>query len=270
MFSSWCKAALAAQVGFLAASCAPSCPPVQLDTAGVRPSADTSLLAVVLKEALDAHGRVRPRRLKAQADRLRAQLALLAVTGPTATPRLVPAGDAALAYWYNARAAWSLALLLACDCPAKLSERHIAHVPLRLDGRDMSLADIDAALAADGDFRVPAAAPGVTLDRAVLPDSPFAAGDVRRRVAERFCGLIDDEDRFVVRRFWRQVLVPPVLYDRRQRIIDACNRANRTEGATLITALLAHVDGSAYRRLQDAIGYAPRPRDTDATCVEED
>lgn len=233
----------------------PACTPIALDTAGVAPSASTEDLAYVLDKAVDEQGKVRPRALRQSRERLHRQIALLAVTGPTATPQLVPAGDAAVAYWYNARAAWSLALLLDSNCPGRFPEPRFLRTPIRLDGRTMSLADIDAALAADHDFRTVVAAPGVTFNRAPLPRRPLAARDVRAEIAERFVRFLADDERFVIDVENQRIEVPRVLYRYREAITAAHNRAYRTTGSTLITALLPYTTGSAERRLQLAMGY---------------
>ncbi len=51
------------------------------------------------------------------------------------------------------------------------------------------------------------------------------------------------------------MLVPPVLWQFRGRLTAEYNREHRTEGATLVTALLGYTSGSAQRRLQTAMGY---------------
>jgi hypothetical protein len=249
-------AKLVAPVFVVVAGCsAPSRPPIAVDTTGVAPSASTDDLAHVLDKAVDARGLVCPRALRSCRERLHRQLAVFAVTGPTATPRLVSAGDAAVAYWHNARAAWSLALLLDSNCPGEFPESRFLRTLLRLDGRTMTLEAIDSVLAGDGDFRAAAAAPGVTYNRAALPRRPLTAREVRFEIRDRFVRLLADEDRFVIDVENQQVRVPAVLYRHREGIQASYNREHRTAGATLITALLPYATGSAQRRLQLAIGY---------------
>jgi hypothetical protein len=246
-----------------AGGCEPTCEPVALDARGLAPAWKVDDLAVVLDEAVDDDGLLDADALRKHADRLDAQLRLFAVTGPTTQPKLLPTREHVIAYWYNARAAWALKLWLLRDCPEELRDAELRQRPFPLDGRVRSLAEIDAILAGDEDFRTVVAAPGITRQRAPLPREPFTASDVRRRMAERFAALIDDKERFVVDADKQRVLVPPVLWQFRDRLVRAHHAAYGTRGATLTTALLARVTGSPHRRLQDAVGYdcrQARPR----------
>jgi len=237
--------------------------PVALDVTGLAPAADYKHLAAVLETAVQEGGMVDPSALKRHAEALDAQLGLLAVTGPSATSELFHTPEDRLAYWYNARAAWAMKLVLLDNVPKRITERKLRSRPFPLDGRLMTLADIDAILSADEDWRTVVAAPGVCLLRAALPAVPFTAGDVRRRITRRLGEFIDDPDRFVIDVEHRRILIPPVLWRFRDRLIDAHNETYGTDGATLTTALLPLVGGSAHRRLQDAIGYrAVRARTT--------
>jgi len=250
-----CKFTLAWAMVLAAGGCNKQYPPVVLETSGVAPGLGTAELAYVLTEAVATDGRVKVGALKRSAGRLDAQLKRLAVTGPTATPKLLPTAEHRLAYWYNARAAWAMKLLLLRDCPEELSDAALLRRRFPLDGRTMTLEDIDAILAAEANLRAVVAAPGVTFQRARLPSRPLAPDDVRRRIAERFAEFIDDKERFVVDVPGRRVRVPPVLWQFHQRLIRHHQATYGTEGATLTTALLAYVTGSPHRRLQDAIGY---------------
>ena len=66
---------------------------------------------------------------------------------------------------------------------------------------------------------------------------------------------MDDEQRFVIDIERKRILVPPVLWQYRSRLIEAHHKTYATRGANLTTVLLPFVEGSAHRRLQDAIGY---------------
>jgi hypothetical protein len=211
-------------------------------------------LAAVLNEAVRSGGRVEPVALKRVADRLDAQVKRLAVTGPKTTPQLLPAEGDRLAYWYNARAAWTLALALRNDCPSKLPVAALEVCPFPLDGRQMTLRDIDTLLADNDDWRAVVAAPGIREDRARLPTRPFSAEDVRARIGRRLSEFLDDGSRFEIDQEQRVLRVPPVLWPMRHRVIAAHRRKYGTTRATFITALLEHVTGSAHRRLQDVIG----------------
>lgn len=254
-----CKFALAWLGGLAACGCQAPLPPVVLDSRGIQPAVRYDDLAYVLAEAVRRDGRVDAVHLRRSAERLDAQLRLLAVTGPTACPRLLPTADDRLAYWYNARAAWAMKLWLLADCPDEMSDQALMLRPFPLDGRRMSLGQIDAILAAEDDFRVVAAAPCVTWQRAAPLRKPFGPQGIRQEVAQRFADLLDDPKRLVIDVDRKQVLVPPVLWQFRQAIIDHHEREYGTQGAALTTALLPCVSGSALRRLRDAVGYDCRP-----------
>ena len=244
-------------VGALAtAGCRAPCPPITLETAGVEPTVSYVQLGTVLAEVVSARGgRIDTDVLRQSAAALDAQLRRLAVTGPTATPGQLPTAEHVLAYWYNARAAWSLKLLLACDCPKELRKRELQDRPFPLDARLMTLRQIDAILASGDDFRVAVASPGITTHHASLPREPFGPEGFRRQVAERFAAFLDDETRFVIDIRKRRIVVPPVLWQFRDRLLAAHRARYGVEGATLATALLPYVTGSPHRRLQNAIGY---------------
>lgn len=245
-------------------------PPITLDTTGVAPKVDYADLAAVLEAALDKHAFVLPEELDKTVKRLDAQLRLLAVTGPTATPKLLPTPEDRLAYWYNARAAWALKLAVGLDGPDPLPRARLETRPFLLDGRTMSLDAIDRVLADDDDWRTAVAAPGLRKGRARLPAKPFTPGDIRKEIRRRFNEYADDGERFEIDVERRQIRIHVVLWRIREQLIARHNRLYRTEGATLTTALLPYVQGSARRRLQDAIGYACVPRKSDGPLACKD
>ena len=253
MIARICKLALLSAV--VACGCTRMAEPVTLDTEGVTPAVDYSHLAVVLDKAVNSDGLLLPKLLERHSERLDAQLRLLAVTGPTATPTLFKTPSEELAYWYNARAAWAMKLAHLCNCPDEMERGELLDRSFPLDGRTMSLAAIDELLAARDDWRVLVASPDVTFSRSRLPAEPFTAADVEQRIAERISALVDDPQRFEIDIDHRRIRVPPMLWQYRQRLIAEHNRSYGTTGANFITALLPHVQGSAHRRLQDATGY---------------
>ena len=255
-----CKLAVWLSAVSLAAGCAWRLEPIVLKTAGVAADANCSDLAAVLAGALDENGFVLPSDLKKLSVRLDAQLRRMAIAGPAATPELFPTPDHRLAYWYNARATWGLKLVLLAGGPARLSRRRLETRRFPLDGRTMTLDEIDSILAADADWRVVVSAPSVRKHRARLPLKPFAAADLRQRIHTRFNEYVDDEERFVIDIERRRVRIHPVLYRMRERLVESYNRTYATEDATLTTVLIGCVSGSARRRLQDAVGYACAPQ----------
>ena len=250
-----CKFALATVWVLCPAACEQPAERVVLETKGVRPELHYYDLAIVLERVVTDDGLVIPMALRQQADRLERQLALLAVTGPTATPAQLPTEADRVAYWYNARAAWAMKLADLCQCPKEMRRGHLVDRAFPLDGRVMSLSAIDSELAEFEDWRVLVASPGVTLSRCRLPAEPFSAEDVHRRIDERLNQFIDDGKRFVVDVARKTVVVPPILWQYRDRLTAEYNRKYQTRGATFLTAMLPHTTGPAHRRLQDAIGY---------------
>lgn len=240
--------------------------PIALDVAGVSPSTGVSDLAAVLAEAATDDGRVRPEALGRAGERLDAQLRKMAVTGPTATPRLYPSYGAQWAYWYNARAAWSLKLAALAGCPRRACPLTVCRRRFPLDGRTMSLEMIDRILLAEarrsGDFRLAACAPGVLLSFGPMPGKPWAAGEFGGRLGEAFDLLVQDRRRFVVDVAKRQVRVPQMLWACRDLVLERYRADYGDAGATLITALRPHVGPGGLRRLEEALGYeaVPRPR----------
>ncbi len=141
---------------------------VRLDLTGVEVSSSVSDLSAVLSKAVDKKGRLIPDGLASVRDRLDSQLKKMAISGPTATPEMYPTDESRWAYWYNARAAWSMKLAdLAGLPPARCQPRAREKVFL-LDGCDMSLEKIDSILQdaarRSGDFRLAACAPGAWVD----------------------------------------------------------------------------------------------------------
>lgn len=250
-----CKSALAGLLLIAAAGCQYSSTPITLDTSGIEPALDYEDLAFVLDKVVTKNGLLIPEALENHSDRLDAQLKRLAVTGPGITPKLLVTADEQLAYWYNARAGWAMKLTLLRKFPKKLRRDELIERNFPLDGRMLTLENIDRILETDDDWRVPVAAPGVTLRRCKLPEKPFTAKDVRQRITERFNAFMDDDRRVVIDTRHKRVIFPPVLWRYRQKLIDDYHRNYRTQGANLNTALLRHLTGSAHRRIQDAIGY---------------
>ncbi|MBS3734592.1 MAG: hypothetical protein KGY99_06660 [Phycisphaerae bacterium] len=259
--------------------------PIEPATAGVTPSRDTRDLSAALSAALSdrnrdrAHGLIDPYAARIRArEPLDRQLARFAVTGPRATPSLYPDEPSRLAYWANARAGWALKLALAADMPDALPPAALERRGFRLDGRMMTLEAIDAELAAFGWLAV-AAAPGVRLQRARLPEAPFTPDDVRRRLAERLDVFIADERRIVADPVARRLSFPPVLWACREDLLSACRQADGTDdgdapggsgGAprtTFITALLRHTRRRGHYRLQDMLGYTPTAAEPSRTLA---
>ena len=221
-------------------------------------------LAVVLTEAVDARGRLDPTALAVHRPRLEHQLALLARPWPAELRR--GQGDRRLAWLYNARAAWSLAIVArelrpaegrhdAFELPAAMPAGRLLHTPFPLDGRRTTLAEIDGLLAGWADFRVAVTAPCATDWAAPLPGRPFGAEDVRDSLERRFGATVDDPRRLVIDHDWRQVWVPAALWRAREVIIMEYNQRQLTRQADLLTALGPHLDAHGRARLADAKGY---------------
>ena len=235
--------------------------PVTVDPYPANPRVDYSDLAIVLNRAVDEGGFLRSYEVADVQDRLDRQLALLAITGPTATPELFADADADIAYWYNARAAWAIKLSAMRGCSPSPSTSSFEHIRFRLDGRMMTLRLIDDELAGFDDWRIVAAAPCVRLRRSALAREPFDPATVREAAVERFNDYAADSDRFVIDVEHRQVPYNHAIWRFRDRIIAEYERSYGTRGVSLNTALLPHISGLGQGRLQAAVGYKPVPAD---------
>jgi len=244
-----------------AAACPPGCGtppgPIVLDPVALTRRVSYGRLGQVLKAVVDDDGFVDPDILGMQPHtaRLNEQLYRMSVLGPTAAPELFASPEDRLAYWYNARAAWAMKLALLRGCPRLLGRAYLCERKFPVDGRRMTLAEIDALLSAGAGWRALVAAPGVLRCRAAMPRRPFGPGDIRERIERRFNDFIDDNARFVIDGRRRRILVPPVLWRLRAELIRRHEETYGAAGATLITSLLPLTTGSAHRRLQDAVGY---------------
>ncbi len=233
---------------------------VRLDLTGVGVSSDVSDLSVVLSKGVDEKGRLIPAGFASVRNRLDSQLKKMAISGPTATPEMYPTDESRWAYWYNARAAWSMKLAdLAGFPPARCWPRAREKVFL-LDGCDMSLEKIDSILRDEtrrsGDFRLAACAPGAWIDYAPLPQKPFTEGNFSVRLDEAFNRLVLDERRFVIDVDNKRVCIPPMLWDCRDMVIARYRRRFGPCEVSLTTALSPHLGHPARCRLKNALGYA--------------
>ncbi|MDP6543079.1 MAG: hypothetical protein QGH60_03755 [Phycisphaerae bacterium] len=257
--------------------------PITLDTTDLAGKVDYSGLAAVLKAGVAPGGKLLPEKLKANARMLEGQLMLMAVAGPKTRADLFDGEHSKLNYWYNARAAWSLRLMLTFSRERLEADKEKASeddrwqitddgVPIAefanrsfpIDGRSMTLALMDSLIVDKFGFKAVVGAPGVSPARASIPTKPFDTNDAAKLIDERFNEFIDDDKRFVIDVAARQILLPPVLWQFRERLIEDHQQKYGVNGAKLTTALLPHVRLSAHRRLQDAVGYkcvgAPQPK----------
>jgi len=205
--------------------------PIVVATQGVAPAVDYSNLSAVLGKVVTSDGLISCSALRESTARLDAQLALLAITGPSKTPQLFPTDDDRAAYWLNARAAWAMKLAQAAGCPRESIEPALLlDRQFNLDGRMMNLPQIDAILAADRDWRTDVVAPCVCLERAALPARPFTGKDVRGRIEAAFDELVNDPRRFKIDVAAYRVLVPMALWDRREQLTREYDREYGGQG----------------------------------------
>jgi hypothetical protein len=186
---------------------------------------------------------------------LEAQLELLSVTGPDSTPDLLPRQQDRLAYWYNARMAWAIYLSLLHDFQDTRADEYIRERPFHIDGRWMTLRSIDTLLGKNEDFRVLAAAPGVSQQRARLPNRVFLPEGIHQRIQDRFNQFVADNQRFRIEISSRRIYVPCILWQMRDRIQQRFARLYGPEEVPLRIALLWQVQGPARTRLLNAVGY---------------
>jgi len=240
----------------LLCACDGTIEPIYISRPDIEPKIRYSDLASVLKGVVNSDGLLIPDALRERSDLLDRQLALLQEVGPSATPNQIPKEEDRIAYWYNARAAWAMKLSLVYGFPKRFSPDSLAGKQFMLDGKAMSLAEIDEVLAEFDDWRIPIAAPGITLSRARLPEEPFEGTSIREQVNERLNEFIHDRRRFVIDVQRKHILVPPVLWALREDLISLHEQTYGAKGANFTTALLPHIQGGAMRRLQDAVGYS--------------
>jgi hypothetical protein len=231
--------------------------PLRPDTSLSVPVVDYSYLAIVLMEAVTEDGLLIPTLLSGDANALERQLASLAVNGPTVTPARFPSDEHKLAYWYNARASWTMKLALTARFESRQWLRRHVRRKLLLDGRLMTLRDIDRQIDRVGGWQAVVAAPGVTLRRAPLPQVPFEASDVREMIDRRFQEVLHDPQRVAMDYENRRVYYPPVIWYYRETLLAEHHRMYGTTGANLTTALLKYARDPAHYRLQTAVGFEP-------------
>jgi hypothetical protein len=248
--------------------------PITLDAADAASKVDYSGLEAVLKVAISPDGEILPKKLKANAKMLEGQLMLMTLAGPKTRANLFKNEHSKLNYWYNARAAWSLRLMLTFsrerpETDEKKTSKPVrwritddgvsidkfANRPFPIDGRSMTLSLMDSLIEDQFGFKAVIGAPGVWPLRASIPAKPFDAKDAKKLIDERFNGFLDSEKRFVIDVASKQILVPPILWRFRERLIADHQEKYGATGANLTTALLPHVRLSPHRRLQNAVGY---------------
>jgi hypothetical protein len=237
---------------------------MKLDTAGAEKRINFYPLSELLHRCVGSDGYLVPVRYEANRDLADRQLRQLAVTGPTATPELLADDDVRLAWWYNARAAWSMEIGMALRKMDIDDVGVMNRVTFPLDGRRMTLGAIDGEIQSLGGFWAVICAPGVALCRAPLPENPLMGPGIHETIFERLNTFVDDPNRFEIDVASRSVKVPPLMWMFREKIIAAYRRKGGGPQASLLTALLWFVEGSPARRLQDAVGYAVQPN-TDCT-----
>jgi hypothetical protein len=230
--------------------------PIIPNSIGLVPNVDFSRLDIVLSKVVTRDRLVSWIDLDENIGTLDAQLALLAITGPSASPSLLPTEESRLAYWYNARTAWALKLVKTAGLPREIANPAAFNGrQFKLDGKLMSLADIDAILAGDSCWQSVISAPCVCFERAALPRRAFQAENIRCCIAERFQEFIADNRRVVIDVDHSRVLVPPVIWPLRDGFIHQYEQDYHVTGTTFLTALLPHLTGDALRKMQDIAGY---------------
>ncbi len=246
------------------AGCAPApLPPVQLNTAGVTPSVNYDNLNEVLTWLIDKQGLVEPLRIEDVEKQLHSQLQLFAVTGPDVTPKLFGTKADRLAYWYNARAAWSIRLAMDLFNAKQLKACGLDTRSFPLDGQAMTLKMIDAKLDSLAGFQGVVASPSMKQDRAIMPQNAFDPKTVEQKIPERFNQYICDRTRFIIDIAKRQIQFPPAFWQYREKIIADNIKQYGTPQPTFATALLPMLNRPAVYRLQNAVGYkcveSPQP-----------
>lgn len=257
---------LPGKVGFillcalLLVGCVGNSGPVRLDPACRRTSNAVPDLSAVFAEAIDERGRLIPAGLARVRRRLDEQLLKMELYGPITSPESFPTDASRWAWWYNARAAWSMKLADLAGCSRQVSPAARARTFI-LNGRKMSLGEIDSILLAEarrsGDFRLAACAPGAWVNYAPMPQKPFAEEGFKQQLGQAINRLVLDERRFVVDVESRQVRIPPLLWACRDMVVSWYHRQYGPCDVSVTTALGVHLNSAARRRLEGVLGYAP-------------
>jgi hypothetical protein len=239
----------------------------------VAPADPFADLALILAAVVDDNGAIDPTALAVQQPKLDRLLSNIS------TERSVETGvtNDRLAWLYNARTAWSLRILARelrpaghgdgrFALPATIPPRRLLESPFPLDGRTMTLADIDRELLQWNDFRIVAAAPGGTDWFGPLPREPFRADTVLAAVDERFNRYAADPRRLVVDYAGHRFAVPPALWAYEAELRQAYARRFTTPDASLATALTPWLNARARDAMEDALGCTAGPR-TDAPGI---
>jgi len=233
---------------------------VSLDTSTTLPVVDYAKLDSVLKQvATGRHMDAKKYRVNDLVDLLDPQLASMAICGPSTHPALFPGKESKLIYWLNARTAWTVKF------EAMIDEARFENLDgpepqpgtFPLNGRSMTLQEVDDQILAVGNFRHLIASPGLPPQRAPLPDEAFKLDSIDKQIRKSLNLFVDDPARFTIDIDAREVHIPRVMWRYRQQIVDDHRKKyGGSTGVSLLSVLLSETAGSPHRRLQDAVGYS--------------
>ena len=235
-------------------------PPVEnvtIEHGNVKPDIDFQHLSRVLDTAVsDGLVDMKAYRVYEIADILHKQLCVLSISGPESSPELFGKKEDHLAYWLNARTAWTFRFMVMAS-ESKDQGRDVTQPGnFPVDGRRMTLDAIDSEILKLGGYRFLVAAPGLPPDRAPLPGNIFTPDGVVAECIKSLNRFIDDDDRIVINVVNRSILFPPVIWQYRDELAQAYRETFGCKNSVnLSTSLLPLTSGSAKRRLQDAVGF---------------
>lgn len=187
-------------------------------------------------------------------------LQMLNAFGPDIQPQSFETLSDKMAYWYNARALW--AMYLSVTYGPKLKDYYLSSpedafyaIKFPVDGRMMTLKNIDDEIFRLGGYLSLISAPGVLSGRAAIPEASFQPKDFPGIIRSRFNDFIADRYRVDINVADMQVIVPRIIWQFRQKIIADYQQRCPSPDGTFLLALSAMTSEIARFRLKDAIGY---------------
>ena len=218
----------------------------------------------VLNRAINSSGYIMAYHYTFIEKNLISQLQILAAIGPATCPDQFKTDNDKLAYWYNARAAWVLKLSMMHHKKLFLSKnktdysetiRLMGITTCPIDGKRMTLGDIDHEIKKIGGFMAEIAAPGGTLDRAPMPQSPFQPTDFPGCLKDQFNSFVNSTSRFVCNYDKRTWYIPRVVWKYKKELSDIYQTNYPTPQVMFASVLSSWASGAAKYRLQNNVGY---------------
>jgi hypothetical protein len=146
--------------------------------------------------------------------------AVYAKTGPTASPNLFANKDEQLAFWYNARQLWSMIAAMELYRNGYNDASKLDAFRFPLDGRTMTLIEIDEAIEKVGSIRYVIAAPSGSMHRAGMSRTPLKAKTIEAFHHANIESFFRNQERFQIDVLSKTICYPPVLWKSRKTLIQ--------------------------------------------------